>query len=120
MRSFEVTATARSLPDLISGSAAARLVKLMVTAPVATSVTAGAAAAIRHVQHVDAGHDVHQFAGELLRIADAGRRERQLPGIGLGVGDQLLRIVHRRRPATTTTQGTMPISAIGASSRSGS
>ena len=43
MRSLDVTATARSLPALISGSAAARLVKLMVTAPVATSVTAGAA-----------------------------------------------------------------------------
>src|SRR5262249_30094972 len=43
MRSREVTATARSRPSWISGSAAARLEKLMVTAPVATSVTAGAA-----------------------------------------------------------------------------
>jgi len=43
MRSREVTATARSRPSWISGSAAARLEKLIVTAPVATSVTAGAA-----------------------------------------------------------------------------
>ena len=42
-RDPEVTATARILPASISGSAAARLVKLMVTAPVATSATAGAA-----------------------------------------------------------------------------
>ena len=38
----EVTATARSRPSWISGSAAARLEKLIVTAPTATSVTAGA------------------------------------------------------------------------------
>ena len=42
MRSRDVTATARSLPSWISGSAAAREEKLIVTAPVATSVTAGA------------------------------------------------------------------------------
>ena len=42
MRSRDVTATARRLPAEISGSAAARLEKLIVTAPVATSVTAGA------------------------------------------------------------------------------
>src|SRR6185437_664327 len=42
IRSRDVTATARRLPAEISGSAAARLEKLIVTAPVATSVTAGA------------------------------------------------------------------------------
>jgi len=58
----------------------------MVTAPVATSVTAG----------VGAGHAVHQFARQMLRVADAGRGKRQFAGIGLGVGDQLLGIVHGR------------------------
>src|SRR6516225_9112389 len=32
-------------------------------------------AAIGHVQHVGAGHAVHQLAGELLRVADAGGGE---------------------------------------------
>ncbi len=32
----------------------------------------------------------------MLRVADAGGRERQLTGIGLGVSDQVLRRLHRR------------------------
>ena len=56
----------------------------------------GRRAAIGHMQHVGAGHVVHQFAGELLRIADARRRERQLAAVRPHIGDQLGGVAHRR------------------------
>ena len=47
------------------------------------------AAAIGHVDDVDTGLLLEQFAGEMMRRSDARRTELQLAGIGLGVGDQL-------------------------------
>ena len=45
------------------------------------------------MQDVDAGGLPEQFAGEVLRGAEAGTAEGDLAGIGLGGGDQLLDVV---------------------------
>ena len=47
------------------------------------------AAAIWDVYHVDAGHELEQFAGQMRRRACAERRHSDLAGIGLGVRNQL-------------------------------
>ena len=36
-----------------------------------------------------AGHGFEQFAGDVLRAADAGGGHVELAGVGLGVGDEL-------------------------------
>ena len=41
------------------------------------------------VGEVHAGHELEQFAGDMLRAADAGRCHVELARIGLGVGDEL-------------------------------
>ena len=41
------------------------------------------------MNHVDAGHDLEQLAGDVLRGPVAGRRHVDLARIGLGVGDEL-------------------------------
>ena len=46
-------------------------------------------AAIGHVDDVDAGQALEQFAGDVLRRADAGRGVGQLAGLRLGERDQL-------------------------------
>ena len=45
-------------------------------------------AAIRHVQHVDAGHHLEQFAGEMRRRADAARGHVEFARMRLGIGDE--------------------------------
>ena len=49
----------------------------------------GAAAAIGHVNHVDAGHHLEQLARHVRWRAGAGRGHADLARIGLGVGDEL-------------------------------
>ena len=49
----------------------------------------GRSAAIRHMQHVEAGHHLEQFARHMRRGPDAGRRHVDLAGVGLGIGDEL-------------------------------
>ena len=44
----------------------------------------------RYVHDIDAGGLVEQRRGHVLGGAEAGRRERQLAGIGLRGGDQIL------------------------------
>jgi len=44
---------------------------------------------IRHMNHVDTGHDLKQLAGDMLRGSVAGRRHVDLARIGLGVGNEL-------------------------------
>ena len=68
---------------------------LIVTAPVATSVTAGAEPAIRHVQHIDARHLVHQLTREMLRAADAAGRVAELAGVLFCVSDEIDGILDR-------------------------
>src|SRR5262245_18710145 len=46
----------------------------------------GAAAAIRHVDHLDSGHDLEQLAGHTAGSSNAGRAETALARIGLGEG----------------------------------
>ena len=59
------------------------------TCPPSRSVSAGAVAAIRHVNQVDAGHHLEQLAGDMWRAPVAGRRHVDLARIGLGIGDEL-------------------------------
>jgi hypothetical protein len=53
-------------------------------------------AAIGHVQDVGAGHRIHQLAGELLRVADAGGGKRELATMGARIGNELGGGPHRR------------------------
>ena len=55
------------------------------------------AAAIRHVQHLDAGHALEQRGAQMIGRAGPGRRIGDLAGIGLGVGDELRDRVRRHR-----------------------
>ena len=45
--------------------------------------------AVGNMHDVDASHHLEQFAGHVLRAAIARRAHVELPGIGLGVGDEL-------------------------------
>jgi hypothetical protein len=47
------------------------------------------AAAIRHVHHVDAGHRLEQFSGEVTDRTDALRSQVDLSRVRLGIGDEL-------------------------------
>ena len=67
------------------------------TCPPSRSVSAGACAAIRHVDHVDAGHHLEQLAGHMGRGPVAGRRHVELARIGLGIGDELGNRLGRNR-----------------------
>ena len=49
------------------------------------------------MHHVDPGHVLEQLARHVRRGADAGRGHVDLAGIGLGVGDELWKRVHRKR-----------------------
>ena len=55
-----------------------------------------AAAAIRHVNDVDAGLQLQHLAGQMMRRGDARRAELHLAGIGLSIGDQLGHRLHRQ------------------------
>ncbi|MCY1223816.1 hypothetical protein D9M72_359560 [compost metagenome] len=55
------------------------------------------AALVRDVDHVEAGHALEQFAGKMRCTARAARCERQLAGMRLAVGDQLLDRLRRDR-----------------------
>ena len=54
-------------------------------------------AAIRHVQHVDAGHGLEQLEAQVLRRAGPGRAVGELPGLRLGELDEVGDAVHRQR-----------------------
>lgn len=53
--------------------------------------------AIRHVQHVDAGHHLEQLARHVRRAAVAGGGHGDLAGIDPGIGDQVGHAVRRQR-----------------------
>ena len=120
MRSREVTATARSLPSCISGSAAAETREAHRDRAGRNVGHRRRRAAIRHMQHVGARHVVHQFAGKLLRIADAGGGERKLAAIGARVGDEFGGVLHRRRGRDHNDARHDADERDGRSSRSGS
>ena len=47
------------------------------------------AAAVRHVKHVDAGHQLGQFGRDMGRGPVARRGDVEFAGIGFGIGDEL-------------------------------
>ena len=96
-RVADVTASARNLPALICGSDGGRLSNMSCTWPPIRSCSAGRAALVRDVRHLHAGHHLEQLAREMDRRAVARRREIELAGIRLRVGDELLHRVHRQR-----------------------
>jgi hypothetical protein len=49
----------------------------------------GPAAGVRHVDHVDTGHELEQLAGHVRRAAGAGHGHPDLARIGLRIGDEL-------------------------------
>ena len=55
------------------------------------------AAFVRHVHDVDAGHQLEQFAAEMLEAADAGRGVIELAGFLLGERQQFLHRFDRQR-----------------------
>ena len=57
------------------------------------------AAAIRHVRRLDPGHALEHLHVEMMRHARTDRRECQLAGIGLGIGDAA------RRPISPAASG---------------
>src|SRR6266404_6123499 len=54
-------------------------------------------AAIRHVLHLDPGHHLEQFAGQMNRGSNAARREIDLARIGFCIGDELGNGLSRNR-----------------------
>ena len=57
----------------------------------------GRRAAIRHVNHVDAGHHLEQLAGYMGGVPVPARRHVDLARIGLGIGDELGNRLGRNR-----------------------
>jgi hypothetical protein len=66
------------------------------TRPASRSVSAGARAAVRHVNEIDARHRLEQLAAQVQRRADAARGEVELAETGLCVGDELGEVLDRQ------------------------
>jgi hypothetical protein len=66
----------------------------------------GRAAAIGHMQHVDAGHHFEEFARDMRQGSGAGRCHRYLAWVVLGISNELRKCFGLRRatpsPASTT------------------
>ena len=92
-----VTASARSLPALMYSIDAAVSAEHDLHLSADQVGERGRAAAIGHVNHVDAGHHLEQLAGHMGRGPDAGRRHVDLARIGLGIGDELGNRLGRNR-----------------------
>src|ERR1700726_1052896 len=54
-------------------------------------------AAIRHMDQINAGHHLEQFAGNMLRASYPARPHVELAGICLGIGDELWKRLDRNR-----------------------
>ncbi len=72
-RVLPVTASARSRPDLISGTAGASAPNEIGVWPPTVASTAGAAAAERHMHEIEIQRMLEQRADKLRRRAGAGR-----------------------------------------------
>src|SRR5262249_32858283 len=53
--------------------------------------------AVRHMNHVDPGRHLEQFARHMRRGPDAGRRHGKLARIGLGISDEFKNRLSRKR-----------------------
>ena len=84
-----VTASARSLPALMYSIDAVVDVEHHLHLSAEQVGKRGRRAAIRHVNHVDAGHHLEQLAGNMWTRCRCRRRHVDLARIGLGVGDEL-------------------------------
>ena len=79
-----VTASARSLPALMCSMDDGMLSNMTCTCPPIRSVSAGAAAAIGDVEHIDAGHHLEQLAGHMgWRLPLPADAILILPGLAL-------------------------------------
>ena len=96
-RVADVTAMARSVPALMYWIADGMVQNTICTCPLSRSVSAGAVAAIRHVRHLDAGHQLEQFARGMVRPARAAGPHVDLARIGLRVGDEFADVLGRKR-----------------------
>src|SRR5438034_1494911 len=72
-------------------------VNVACTCPPSKSVSAGGDAAIRHMQHVDAGHHLEQLARHMRGGSDTTRRHGELARIGPAVGDEFANARCRKR-----------------------
>ena len=96
MRLLPAAASARSLPSLISGSSELIAPMNMSMRPASRSGMRGGGAAERHMDQIDPGVHLEQFAAEMLRRADADRAEGQLVRRILGERDELLHGLRRQ------------------------
>ena len=69
------------------------------------------------MHQIDAGHELEQLAGDMLRAADAGRCHVDLARIGFGIGDEFRNRFAGNDGLTSMTSGTRSMPAIGAISR---
>ena len=92
-----VTARARSLPALMYSNRLGRVGEEDLHLSAEQIGQRGRHAAIGHVHHVDAGHHLEQFGGDVGDPADAARTVGELARIGLGIGDELGNRLGRNR-----------------------
>ena len=92
-----VIASARSLPALMYSNRQGRVGEEDLHLPTEQIGERGCYAAIGHVHHVDAGHHLEQFGGDVGDAADAARTVGELARIGLGIGDELGKRLGRNR-----------------------
>src|SRR6187549_851572 len=119
MRSRDVTATARILPSCISGSAAARLEKLIVTAPVATSVTAGAEPRYGTCSTLMPAMLFINSPASCCGLPTPDDENDSLPAFALAYSTSVFGSLTGDSAFTTTTHGTIPTNEIGTSSLPG-
>ena len=92
-----VIARARSLPALMYANRLGRVGEEDLHLPAEQIGQRGRHAAIGHVHHVDAGHHLEQFGGDVGDPADAARTVGELARIRLGIGDELGNRLGRNR-----------------------
>jgi hypothetical protein len=116
VRLSEVTASPRNWPWRTTGRIEPMFCNVMVTRPPITSVKHSAA--VGHVDDIDAGLPLEQFAGDVLRGADAGRCVGQLARLRLGERDELGKAFAGTSLLTARMLGITRRRATGARSRS--
>ena len=107
-----VTPSARSLPSRTSARLDGMLSNIMVTRPPSTSGIAVARPLPRHMNHVDAGHRLEQFAGDVDRSAEPDDAKVIFPFLPRAM--KSLRIFRRHVVVDHQHVGVVASSVIGA------